>query len=151
VSGPPSLARIRALDDWVDPPRAESRAYGAALPAVDADGNEIAGIRLPSIAVPLATYTAWNRFAAPALAGDLCGRQGSILPFARTRAERQRIGDPRLSLEERYADRSEYASRVRAAAERLVGERLLLPADARTFAAEAAGEAPPALLSLAFH
>jgi hypothetical protein len=150
VGGPPSMARIRVLDDWIDPPRAQRRDYGAALPAVDADGNEIAGIRLPSIAVPLATYTAWNRFAPPALAADLCGRQGSFLPFARTRAERQEIGDPRPALEERYADRDEYASRVRAAAERLVAERLLLPADARAFAAEAAGETSPALLSLRF-
>lgn len=150
VIGPPSLSQIRVLEDWIDPPREERRSYGALLPAVDADGNELAGIRLPGIAVPLATYTAWNRFAAAALAADLCGRLGSILPFARTRAERQASGDPRPSLEERYADRGDFASRVRAAAERLVAERLLLPQDARAYAAEAAGESPATLLSLTF-
>jgi len=150
VSGPPSMAPIRALEDWIDPPGDESRSYGAALPAVDADGNEIAGIRLPAIAVPLGTWTAWNRFAAPALARDLCGRLGSLLPFARTRAERRASGDPRPSVEERYADRADFASRVRAAAERGIAERWLLPEDARAYAAEAAGESPPSLLSLPF-
>ena len=42
------------------------RAPGSALvPQVDADGNEIAGIRLPDIAVPRGTFTGWNLYKAP--------------------------------------------------------------------------------------
>ena len=34
--------------------------YPALVPKTDADGNALAGIRLPDIAVPTATYTGWN-------------------------------------------------------------------------------------------
>jgi hypothetical protein len=131
VASAPSLNRIRALPDWIDPPHGDERAYVSLLPAVDADGNELAGIRLPPIAVPRATYTAWNRYVDPALRADLCGRLGSYLPFARTRAEREQTGDPRLSLAERYPSHADYARRVRAAAGELVRARLLLPEDAQ--------------------
>jgi hypothetical protein len=87
--------------DWIDPPGtvAEVRTvlgethYGTRVPAVDGDGNEVAGIRLPPIAVPLATHTGWNVYkAAP---GELCDRDGSYIPFAKTRAEREATRDPR--------------------------------------------------------
>jgi hypothetical protein len=137
VGSAPALNRIRALPDWIDPPRAGAKEYTALLPAVDADGNELAGIRLPAIAAPLATYTAWNRFTDPALAPDLCGRLGSWLPFARTGALREKSGDPRLSLAERYPTREAWVERVRRASAELVAARLLLPGDAERFVAEA--------------
>jgi hypothetical protein len=150
VAGLPSMSRIRPLLDWIEPDPGERRFYGARLPALDADGNELAGIRLPPIAAPLATYTAWNRFADPALAADLCGRLGSFLPFARTRAERAKNGDPRLSIEERYPTRRDFAAHVRRAADELLAARLLLPEDAQRYVAEAEGSEPPGLLPIAF-
>jgi Alpha/beta hydrolase domain len=89
--------------DWVDPP--------ARVCAVDADGNEIAGICLPPIAVPLGTYTGWNVYRAQP--DELADRDGSFIAFARTKTERATTGDPRPSLEERYGSREAYVARLR--------------------------------------
>src|SRR4029450_4179461 len=76
------------------------------VPAVDQDGNEKAGIRLPDVAVPLATYTGWNfRNASIGASGDLVSLLGSAIPFPPTRAAREAARDPRRSVEERYASR----------------------------------------------
>jgi hypothetical protein len=124
---------ITAPVDWIDPPEAgPTRLYGTFVSAVDGDGNETAGIRTPSIAVPLGTYTGWNVYRAQP--NELADRDGSFVPFARTKAEREAAGDPRPSLEERYGSRDAYAAKVKAAADALVGERLLLPEDAARFA-----------------
>jgi Alpha/beta hydrolase domain len=132
----PGANRILPSVDWVDPPAAEpSKAYATYVPMVDADGNEIAGIRLPPIAVPLGTYTGWNVYEAQP--GELADRDGSLIPFARTRAERETADDPRPSLEERYGSRAAYVAKVRAAATALIADRLLLPADAEAFVAAA--------------
>ena len=123
--------------DWIDPPEdGPSWFYETFVAAVDNDGNEVAGIRLPPIAVPLGTYTGWNVYRAQP--GELCDRDGSLIPFARSRAERQAADDPRPSLEERYTSRAAYVAAVTAAAAALVAERLLLPADAEAFVAAAA-------------
>jgi len=101
------------------------------VPAVDADGNELAGIRLPDIAVPLATYTGWNLRAAEAGAvGMLAPYHGSYLTFPETRDQRLQTGDPRLSLAERYPTRDAYLSRVTDAVLQLCEQRLLLAEDA---------------------
>lgn len=115
----------------------KTAAYGTRVSAVDDDGNEVAGIRLPPIAVPVGTYTGWNVYQVQP--GELCDRYGSFVAFARTKAEREASGDPRRSLEERYGTRAAYAAKVKAAAQALVAERLLLPADADAYvkAAEA--------------
>jgi hypothetical protein len=105
--------------------------YDTRVCAVDADGNEVTGIRLPPIAVPLGTYTGWNVYRAQPC--ELCDRDGSLIPFARTRSEREGTGDPRLSLEERYGTRDIYVARVEAAAAALVTDRLLLPDDADAY------------------
>jgi hypothetical protein len=134
----PGANRIIPPVNWIDPPEAgPAQFYATFVAAVDGDGNEIAGVRLPSIAVPLATHTGWNVYKAPP--GELCDRDGSLIPFARSRAERESVDDPRPSLEERYGNRAAYVARVREAAAALVTERLLLPADAEAFvkAAEA--------------
>jgi hypothetical protein len=95
-----------------EPPRV-GKPFVSLVPQVDRDGNEPAGIRLPDVAVPRATYTGWNlrdpRIGAPREAVHF---YGSYIPFARTRAERQRGGDPRPSVEERYRSRAEYLGRV---------------------------------------
>jgi hypothetical protein len=98
--------------------------------SVDGDGNERAGIRPPELRVPLATYTGWNpRHPEQGAPGDLMAMMGSTLPFARTRAERARSGDPRPSIEERYAGREDYLARVRRDAETMVAARQLLAED----------------------
>ena len=133
---PPGANRILPPVDWVDPPDAEpARAYETYVSAVDGDGNEIAGIRLPPIAVPLGTYTGWNVYKAQP--DELADRDGSRIPFARNRAEREAADDPRPSLEERYGSREAYMAQFKAAAAALVAERLLLPTDAEAFIAAA--------------
>ncbi|MGQ0664649.1 MAG: alpha/beta hydrolase domain-containing protein [Pseudomonadota bacterium] len=122
--------QIMLFGDWVDPKPDPKKAYRALVSKVDADGNEIAGIRLPDIGVPLATYTGWNLYKAPFPDGELCDRDGSHLPFARTRAERTAKGDPRPAIAERYADHADYVTKVGAAAAELVKARLLLQEDA---------------------
>jgi hypothetical protein len=98
------------------------------VPQVDVDGNDASGIRLPEQAVPLGTYGDWafrsERLGAP---DTLIAMVGSYIPFAKSRAERQTTGDPRLSLEERYTSRADYLSKVKASADRLANERYLLP------------------------
>jgi hypothetical protein len=122
--------------DWVDPPEITPPApYTTFVSAVDGDGNEVAGIRLPSIAVPLGTYTGWNVYKAQP--DELADRDGSFIPFARDKAEREAAGDPRLSLAERYGNRAHYVDQVKRAAAVLVAERLLLQGDADRLVAAA--------------
>ncbi len=132
---------IAPFGDWVHPQPDAGRRYRTLVSATDADGNEVAGIRLPDIAVPLATHTGWNLYAPPFPEGELCDRDGSHLPFAATRAEREKAGDPRLSLEERYADHADYLARVKDAAADLVAARLLLQEDAAAYVERAASDA----------
>jgi hypothetical protein len=111
------------------PPKVGAQ-YPVYVPAVDADGNEVAGVRPVEVAVPLATYTGWNpRHPEQGAPGDLMAMMGSTLPFSRTRAERERRGDPRPSLEERYGTRAAYLAAVRTAAEDLVAARHALAED----------------------
>lgn len=110
---------------------------------VDADGNEVAGIKSPLLAAPLGTYTGWNVTTSGMYAGQLCGPPfgaspiGGFIPFAKTKAERTASGDPRLSLEERYVDHAGYVRAVKAAADKLVSEGYLLANDAATMIAQA--------------
>jgi hypothetical protein len=85
--------------------------------------------------VPLATYTGWNVYRNEPT--ELCDRAGTYQPFARTRAEREASGDPRPSIMERYGSQASYVAKVKAAADALVAERLLLPADAARYVREA--------------
>jgi hypothetical protein len=114
------------------PPRFVA-AYGSVVSAVDEDGNEVAGLRLPQIAVPLATHTGWN-LRHPDIGGaeQMLVFAGATLPLPRTRRERQALGDPRPSIEERYASRDDYLARVRRAGEDLARQRYLLADDVET-------------------
>ena len=104
--------------------------YVTVVSAVDADGNDTAGIRPPELRVPVATFTGWNpRHPDQGAPGDLMAMMGSTLPFARTAAERQASGDPRPSLAERYGDREGYLARVRSDAQAMVADRHLLAED----------------------
>jgi hypothetical protein len=105
---------------------------------VDADGNEVAGIRLPDIAVPRATYTGWNLYRAPYPEGEIADRDGSLLPFASDRAAREARADPRPSVAERYGSRIEYVAQVQAAVDALMQDGLLLADDAKQYLDRAA-------------
>jgi hypothetical protein len=100
------------------------------VPQVDADGNERSGIRLPEVAVPLATYTGWN-FRSVATGGtqQLVPLLGSYVPLTRTKQERSARSDPRPSIEERYASRQAYLDAIDKAAVALVKDGLLLAGD----------------------
>jgi alpha/beta hydrolase family protein len=104
--------------------------YRTSVPAVDADGNEVVGIRPPELLAPLATFTGWNpRHPDQGAPGDLMSMMGSTLPFPLTRADRERTGDPRLSIAERYPSRAAYLQRVREATQKLVAARHVLAED----------------------
>jgi hypothetical protein len=127
---PPTGNRIDVPVDWIEGAHA-TNTYGTLVAAVDADGNEATGIRLPPIAVPIATYTGWNVYKKEPT--ELCDRDGSFIAFSKSKAEREAAGDPRLSIEERYTSRADYVAKVKAAADALVAQRLLLPADAAAY------------------
>ena len=111
-------------------PIALKDSYRVLVPKIDPDGNELAGVRLPEVAVPTGTATGWNVRAADAGgAGELCYLQGSFVPFARTKAEREAKKDSRLSLEERYRDSADYVERVRQAATSLQRDGYILEED----------------------
>jgi hypothetical protein len=111
-------------------PTSIERSLPQVVVKIDADGNEVAGIKSPLLAAPLGTYTGWNVTAAGPLKGQSCALQGGFIPFAKTKAERMAQGDPRPSLEERYTSHDEYVKNVRDAAAKLVSEHYLLQQDA---------------------
>ena len=86
--------------------------YPSYVSALDADGNEVAGIRVPDVSVPVATHTGWvPRHPDTGGAGQFLDMMGTSLPFAATPGERQQRGDPRPSIAERYRDRDDYLAR----------------------------------------
>jgi Alpha/beta hydrolase domain len=113
----------------LEPPRVGA-AYATRVPKCDADGNDVDGIRMPDIAVPLATYTGWNlRDPSIGAPDELANYSGSFIPFPRTRAAREASSDPRPSIAERYANRDDYLTHYREAVDRLVADRFLLARD----------------------
>ena len=116
----------------------KDKEYPVLVPKVDRDGNEIAGIRAVGLQVPLATHAGWNLRAKGFVEDELCYLNGQFIPFAKTKDEREKSGDPRLSVEERYKDPADYVQQVSRAARSLVDERFLLQEDAERIIAEAA-------------
>jgi hypothetical protein len=100
------------------------------VPQVNVDGNDVGGIPLPEVAVPLGTHTGWN-LTVPPLPGlrYLAGLVGAFVPFAKTREWRAASGDARLSIAERYASKDAYLAQVERAARVLAGQRFLLGDD----------------------
>jgi hypothetical protein len=119
------------------PPKRIGTPYPVFVPKSDADGNDVAGIRIPDVAVPVATYTGW---ALRADGLDGCDANGQKIAFAKTKAARLAAGDPRPSLEERYGDHATYVERVRGVARALKDQRFMLDEDvaAAVAAADAA-------------
>jgi hypothetical protein len=134
---PPRLVAYR-LDfgpDWnkgivTNEPAIIGKPFVGRVPAVDESGNDKAGVRIPEISVPLATHTGWNYRDASIGAPDrLATEIGSYIPLARTKADRDRTGDSRPSIAERYASKDDYLGKIKEAARRLVDDRLLLSQD----------------------
>ena len=127
--GPQSGAGLLSIQ----PPRATGKSYPSFVSKVDADGNEVAGVRLPPVAAPVATYTGWALRAAAFGGPDGCEAFGQTIALAATAAQRAATGDPRASLAERYGNRAGHVAAVAAAAHALRERRLLLPADAAAY------------------
>jgi hypothetical protein len=105
-------------------------AFPSLVSRLDADGNEVAGIRPVEVQVPLATYTPWHvRTGMPGGNGELTDFWGTFLPFPRDVADREKRGDPRASIAERYASRETYLAEVEKAAQAAVRQRHLLEED----------------------
>ena len=127
-------------------PPAVLGAFPLLVPQSDADGNDLGGVRLPEVAVPLGTFTGWNFRAPPTGAPEqMASFVGSFFPFPKTKAERDRTHDSRASIEERYQDRADYLRRAAAVVDSLIAERFLLERD-RAYALERCGLLWDALL-----
>jgi len=131
VASPRSLpAPLRGINPLIADGGAPGTTMPYLVPQVDQDGNERAGIRLPDVAAPLATYTGWNfRKSAIGAPHQLFPLLGSYVPFVVTKADREHTRDPRQSLEERYTSRERYLALVQEAGAALVKDRYLLPDD----------------------
>jgi alpha/beta hydrolase family protein len=127
-SAPKAANDVYPLADWTDPKPA-ARAWRPLVPQVDADGNEIAGIRLPDIAVPRGTFAGWNLYREPWPEGELADRDGTFLAFPETQS------DGRPSIAERYGSEIVRMDKVKHATEDLRARRLLLAEDAARFIA----------------
>jgi Alpha/beta hydrolase domain len=112
--------------------------YTVLVPAVDADGNDVAGVRAPMVQAPLGTYCGWNLRARGFGHGAMHEFSGSYIPLPETLEERQMTGDPRRSILERYPSAEAYAAAIAAAARRLVEDRLMLEEDVERVAKDAA-------------
>jgi hypothetical protein len=113
----------------VEPPQV-GQPFGVLVPQSDADGNDLGGVRLPELQVPLATYTGWNlRDPSIGAPEQRVSFLGSWIPLAKTAEERKKSGDPRLSVAERYKSQEEYMKKFEQAAKKLIVQRFLLQED----------------------
>jgi hypothetical protein len=129
VPSPPEPSGAWHLDFGTQPPRVGSP-FVVLVPQVDSDGNELAGVRPPELAAPLATYVPWN-FRKPEIgaAGQRVSFEGSYLPLAKDEAARLRDGDPRSSIAVRYRGRDDYLEIYARALDGLIAQRFILPVD----------------------
>jgi Alpha/beta hydrolase domain len=132
VSYPNRIARPTVLNSDEMPP-SKGADYPVFVPKTDADGRDLAGVRLPTLEAPAATHTGWNLRKSGFGEGELCDNNGTMIPFAATREERLKSGDPRPSLAERYPNDGDRAAAMAKAARQLVQDRLLLDEDVRLF------------------
>ena len=136
-TAPRAANDVASLPDWTTP-ASPPRVWHALVPQVGRDGNELAGLKLPDIAVPRGTHTGWNLYKAPYPAGELADRDGTFLAFAATRAERSANADARPSLAERYPTPGAHAAAITACVKQLCDDGLLLEDDANTYLTKAA-------------
>lgn len=123
----------RGIVSVIPPQAVPGQEYPIQVPQVDADGNDLGGVRYPDMQAPLATYLGWALRKAGFAEGELLSTNGCIVAFPRTTAEREAKGDPRLSVAERYSSHEAYIETVKRAVEGLVREGFLLPEDAKRY------------------
>jgi hypothetical protein len=111
-------------------PPTVKRVIPSKVPKVDSDGNELGMVPVVLREAPLGTYLGWNVTAEGFHAGKICNYAGGMIPFAKTKAEREAKHDPRLSLEERYGSHEGYVAKVKEAAAKIVTQGFLLQRDA---------------------
>jgi hypothetical protein len=128
------MTRATVIDFDKMPP-VKGAAYPVFVPKTDADGRDVAGVHLPTLAAPAATHTGWNFRKSGFAEGELCDNNGSMFPFAATREERLTKNDPRLSLAERYPRDGDRAAVLSKAVKQLIKDRLLLEQDVNLFTA----------------
>ena len=115
--------------DTLPPRKIQNCSYTVKVPSVDDDGNELAGIRVPMLGTPLATYTGWNIRSRNFGQGAMHEFSGSTLIFPETDAVRRMTNDPRKSIEERYKSKDNYLMKISAAATDLIKEGFMLEED----------------------
>ena len=122
---------LSVIDYSTFPPRhTAGTEYKVLVPKIDADGNDLPGVRSAPLAAPLGTYTGWNLRGKGFMENEGCYLNGSYVPFAQTATQRKSSNDPRPSLEERYGTRQKYVDTITGAAKQLVSDRYLLQDDA---------------------
>jgi hypothetical protein len=134
--GPNGLPRLdfgpdveNGLFTKLPPDVLDAKGYPVQVPATDADGNEVPGVRAPMVQAPLGTYTAWNLRAKGQGRGYTLKLDGAYIPLPDTPEERKATRDPRPSVQERYASKEAYVAAIKAAAEKLVAEGFMLQED----------------------
>ena len=138
VTLPPRVHEAFRFDfgpDWKhrviskQPPGVE-KPFPTLVPQVDEDGNDVGGVMLPQLSVPLATYTGWNlRDPKTGMPEERISFLGSYFPLPKTKADAARTADSRKSIEERYESRDEYLYKFNGAMNVLVNKRFLLSED----------------------
>ena len=124
--GPEAEAGIQST---LPPAVVDPGGYTVLVPSVDADGNDAAGVRVPMVAAPLATYTGWNLRSRGHGEGAMHEFTGSTIPLPETDSARAATADPRLSIEQRYGNEDGYVAAIVQAAQRLVADGLMLEED----------------------
>jgi hypothetical protein len=149
-SGPSGLRRLDFGPEFAhgiasnEPPDVVlGEGYAVLVPAVDEDGNDRTGIRVPMVAAPLGTYTGWNLRARGFGNGAMHEFTGSYIPFPESVEERRATGDPRRAILERYGSARAYVAAIVEAARALVADGLMLEEDVETCRESAAGWGRP--------
>ncbi|HZZ79493.1 MAG TPA: alpha/beta hydrolase domain-containing protein [Gemmataceae bacterium] len=100
--------------------------YKVLAPKGDSDGNDLGMLLPPEVAAPLGTYTGWNlRRKSIGADGALANLQGSFIPFPIT----DKTGDPRPTVQRRYANVKIYRGDLDDACGRLIQAGYLLAED----------------------
>tara|TARA_B110000263_G_scaffold247414_1_gene260219 strand:- start:4126 stop:4728 length:603 start_codon:yes stop_codon:yes gene_type:complete len=115
-------------------PPEQGETYPAFVSDVDETLNEISGIRLPDISVPVATNTGWNtRHSLIGNEGLLIGITGGLagwtVALPSTEIEKERDHDPRPSLESLYPTKQDYMLKIKEATQKLIEEGYILNED----------------------
>jgi hypothetical protein len=117
IAAPKFAYNVYKIDLGIEPPPVHGT-YTNLVPQVGADGNELAGVRVPELQVPIATYTGWNLRASETGFPDY--RASFVGSF---------IAWPKDDVLARYRTRDEYFGRLTDAALALVRDRFFVADD----------------------